>query len=877
MRPCLFILYLIIAQTQLAGQDSGVRTEGVPKVRYYTPEQYGGDNQNWDLAQGDDGVIYVANSAGVLSFDGAKWQRFNLPGRPVVRALAFTDGRLYAGGYGEFGYFTDLDKSDPTYTSLTDQIGTGGVREEIWKIELLLDGTIIFQSFARLYAFRSDKLIADVAPGIVLFGQSEGNRLVLPVAGQGLQYWSSDTGLNQLEGSERIGSRIVSSIARRGEGYLIATADTTFVLQHGKLKETELPSQVNRLLSLADGGLAAGTIDDGVYLTDESLRTTLHLNRDNGLGNNTVLALLEDKAGNLWVGLDRGLAVINRNGPLRYANAATAELGTVYAAARRGDLTYLGTNQGLFVRSGSEDRPFKPVAGTTGQVWELKVVDGLLLCGHNSGLFLVQGTTARLLPGGTGVWSTVVHPTDSSVFAQATYTGISILLDAANSVAPLRLPGYLAPLRSVAWVGDQRLLAAHASRGVMRIGLTGDLSDYDAIDTLGADITKPIVVRYGDTVLVQSTEQVLRYRNGGLEALKEFLGIPLPRGSLIIPGRPGSEEWFLVQRQTLSLFRGGELVTTVPVRLHADYPRIIPWGEDRYLLCLNDGYAIFDPQVGETDLPEMLLRKEVVAVNAVRFEAALPLFDRPVRYRYRLTHRQEEWSAWTDRPEFEFRDLWEGNYLFKVESDWPGTGVESIFTISPPWFRSTAAYLIYGAAFFAAIYLFYQLHRKRLTVQERRLELIRRRHLHRQEMHARNRELEDSVATKNRELANTTLSLAKKNEMLLQLRTELDRGRNEKVRHLIDRNLNNEEDWSIFESHFNDVHDTFLNKLRHAHPNLTSGDLQLAAYLKMGLASKEIAPLLHISLRGVENKRYRLRKKLELEGSDNLNQYLLDI
>jgi DNA-binding CsgD family transcriptional regulator len=42
----------------------------------------------------------------------------------------------------------------------------------------------------------------------------------------------------------------------------------------------------------------------------------------------------------------------------------------------------------------------------------------------------------------------------------------------------------------------------------------------------------------------------------------------------------------------------------------------------------------------------------------------------------------------------------------------------------------------------------------------------------------------------------------------------------------------------------------------------------------MDLPTKEIAPLLHISVRGVENKRYRLRKKLGLESSANLNQYL---
>ncbi len=43
---------------------------------------------------------------------------------------------------------------------------------------------------------------------------------------------------------------------------------------------------------------------------------------------------------------------------------------------------------------------------------------------------------------------------------------------------------------------------------------------------------------------------------------------------------------------------------------------------------------------------------------------------------------------------------------------------------------------------------------------------------------------------------------------------------------------------------------------------------------KLNLLSKEIAPLLNISLRGVEISRYRLRKKLGLEEGENLAEFL---
>jgi Sigma-70, region 4. len=72
------------------------------------------------------------------------------------------------------------------------------------------------------------------------------------------------------------------------------------------------------------------------------------------------------------------------------------------------------------------------------------------------------------------------------------------------------------------------------------------------------------------------------------------------------------------------------------------------------------------------------------------------------------------------------------------------------------------------------------------------------------------------------------------------------------------------------------VHDDFFKRLLLTYPQLTPGDLRLAAYLKLNLSSKEIAPLLNISVRGVENKRYRLRKKLGLPEEANLTEFILN-
>ena len=89
--------------------------------------------------------------------------------------------------------------------------------------------------------------------------------------------------------------------------------------------------------------------------------------------------------------------------------------------------------------------------------------------------------------------------------------------------------------------------------------------------------------------------------------------------------------------------------------------------------------------------------------------------------------------------------------------------------------------------------------------------------------------------------------------------------------------MNDERDWHLFEHSFNEAHESFFIKLKKLHPALVPNDLKLCAYLHMNMSSKEMSSLLNISLRGVEIRRYRLRKKLEVPHDKNLSEFLMEI
>ena len=912
-KPLKYILQILVVLCVVGTGGSSVRA-GIPgpRVRTFTPNGYGGGAQNWDVTQDDDGLIFVANSVGVLRYDGTRWVKLPLPGNPTVRAVATAGGRLYAGGYGEFGFFEAAATVAPVWHSLSSGLSILDLNEEIWNIEVLDNGHVFFQSFGRLFHYDGQHLETISPPGVMMFARARGNELLVPVTGMGIFRWEVNDDFALLPGSEALGDRQVVGLIPVRKDLMVGTADAVLMIQNGalipwsgRLNDELVGQKINRLQLLRDGTLAVGTITNGLYVFDPGDEALLRVDKTSGLGNNTVLAIFEGEAGNLWLGLDYGLDLVVRSPAISFVTGKDRPPGMIYTAVRYRGVAYFGTNQGLYRQKNTPGGyGYDLIPGTSGQVWELRETPGGLLCGHNDGTFLIRGNTVIRISDRSGGWMTVrVNEKDSLRLLQATYTGLQLLDFSGSEVTLHDVPGFNAPVRYLAWVGPQKLLAIHGSRGAFLLSLAQHNRRVTTVDTLYDPLLTQIsAAQIREGMVLQGPQGRLLLRGDSLLPMATFRGVPLSDGGYYLKGN-GSPVWFFAEPDRVKVFRGDRMINELPLQLRFPYPDVVPWTDDSWLFILDEGYS-------EVKLiPETPQQKSVIvnathrrkngwhpveptletpvlayADNDLHFAYALPVFDRSVRYRSRLLGYAGDWSGWTEAGEREFTNLPEGNYRFEVEANWFDGRSVVHFSVGPPWYRSGLAYVLYVLALLALVWMFYRLHLRRLKRQARQLEVVRRRELQRERIVTRNRELNTDVKRKSRQLADTTLALAKKNEMLLALKEELAKGKRKlpgsldhrKINNLIDRNLNNEEDWSIFESHFNEVHAAFLKRLRKQFPELSGGELKLAAYLRMNLSSKEIAPLLHISLRGVENKRYRLRKKLALEGGNDLNRYLLE-
>ena len=176
---------------------------------------------------------------------------------------------------------------------------------------------------------------------------------------------------------------------------------------------------------------------------------------------------------------------------------------------------------------------------------------------------------------------------------------------------------------------------------------------------------------------------------------------------------------------------------------------------------------------------------------------------------------------------------------------------------------------------------YYKRQREKLLEKTKRELALKEYEIKDQKLNFLNKNLKQDIENKNKELASSTMSLIKKNEFLNKIKNELKNTSNDEklvsVIQIIDKNINNSDDWKMFEEAFNNADKGFFKKIKKVHPKLTANDLRLCMYLRMNLSSKEIAPLLNISPRSIEIKRYRLRKKIDLERNVNLNDYFINL
>ncbi|WP_299336294.1 LuxR C-terminal-related transcriptional regulator [uncultured Psychroserpens sp.] len=922
---CLLVSFL------LKGQE-------IPPIQVFTPEMYKAENQNWAISQSDNRYIYVANNKGLLEFNGALWTLYETPNQTILRSVKAVGDRIYTGCYMEFGYWERNEFNELTYTSLSKTLDSPMIEDEqIWTI-IALDDFIIFQSLDRIYSYNTRSKSFNIINSettltkMVIVNET----IFFQKLNQGI--FKIENGKEKLFSDAEIlkSNRIINIFSIDGEFVFQTKQKGFFVYRDGLVSKWD--TSANNLLSnltayssirLKDGSFAIGTISNGIIKLDSKGEVDYRLNQNMGLSNNTVLTIFEDIDNNMWLGLDNGVNCINSSSPFREYDDKMGVLGAVHASKVFNDKLFIGSNQGLFYRPLHSKSEFELIEGTKGQVWFLDIFDNTLFCGHDLGTFVVNDTSTEMISGIEGTWRIRQIPNKDNLLLNGSYDGLSVL-EKQNGTWQLRnkIKGFDISSKYFEISENGQVFVSHEYKGVFKLNIDEEFQEVLKVNQ-ETSVKKGLhssLIKYNSNILYAFNEGIYAYKETKKAFEKDSLLSQAFDSFNYVSGKLEviSDKLWSFSDKNISYISPGLLsdkpkLNRIPLsntlrKSVTGYENIYPIENQRYLLGTSSGYIIID-------LNKMRERSYAIQINSVynyavdsekrnvayftsnefhnrdnnfEFTYSIPEYDKylETEYQYRLDGDYNKWSEWSKSSTELFKNLSYGDYTFNVRGRVGNQLTDNVanynFKIEKPWYLSNLMVLLYVITAVLLSALIHNVYKRKYKRQEEKLLLEAERELELKQleneqelMQLRNDQLKQDIDNKNRELAISTMSLIKKNEFLNSIKDELknvDNGNNlNPVIKIIDKNLNNTDDWKFFEEAFNNADKDFLKKIKSKHPSLTPNDLKLCAYLRLNLSSKEIAPLLNISSRSVEVKRYRLRKKMNLPHEYSLTNYILEI
>lgn len=501
------------------------------------------------------------------------------------------------------------------------------------------------------------------------------------------------------------------------------------------------------------------------------------------------------------------------------------------------------------------------------------------------------------------------------------------------------LQNYSSPTRFLQIDFQNYLWLGHTVTGIYRAQINNDLSKIVKLDTIelkhNLKINTNRIYKIENRIVVPTQNKILRwddiseqfipfneinYQLQGFEKCKAI--IPLP-----------SNHYWFIKDDEWGLFeiRYGEaklkyriLPQAYNIELVEGYENIVSLNDSLQIVCLDNGFSILNLKQldrASNDI-HMPIITEVIVWSSDQNVKSNPRKDKSSKYlipwrknnvsfsftskdvigpkhfyQYMLEGVEQNWSEWRPYTSIDYKRLTPGTYKFKVRTLNTKGHITPSATVTikvlPPVYASWMAVGFYIVSAFAVSLYTRARYKKKVKKhyeEERKLELekINKEKEEKEKViiKLQNEKLQADIENKNSQLALSTMAIVRKNQLLQDIAQELEGLKNElgyripnkyysKLSKLITQDIESDYDWEVFEKLFDQAHQNFFKRLKEKYPSLTPSDLRLCAYLRINLSSKEIAPLLNISIRGVEERRYRLRKRLGLDTNDNLNDFIL--
>lgn len=594
----------------------------------------------------------------------------------------------------------------------------------------------------------------------------------------------------------------------------------------------------------------------------------------------------------------------------------------------------------------------KSVGSIQGQIWNLSIVDDFLFCGADHGAFIVTNGTAQKIEHTPGTWGFRAFLNRSDLILASSYNGFYLLKKTNGQWLFYKtINGFSEYGINFEIDENSQIWMSHWKKGVYKLTMNKTMDSIERTelfnDQNGLESNENNKVAKNNGKIIISAEKHFYFYNPAKNKIEKYSFLEKLFGTsnlynklfffknndiwnisnVLISRAKYNNHSYAIDSTNYSVLKG-KIVAGFEHMNYLDSNYVLIGTEDGYSIANLQKSKINNDTILNVAIKEVHLTRQNDSIvncsyclntkktpefnyneNSIRFEFIATEYRKEdaIAYSYRLVGFENNWSEYTLNRNKEYTNLKKGKYVFMVRAKNSFNNLTSetsyTFAILPAWYESIVAKIFYFLLILFALYMIARyLNAKSdqkivgiTEMKEQEMKLQKQHFMKEAEkketeiINLKNQKLHYELRHKSQDLASSTMNLIRKNEVLLEINSDLDKLEEDilskkdaektieqlrKMQLYIKKNIQYDNSWKKFQENFDLVYENYLKRLGEQYPKLTVSDKKLCAYLKMNLNSKEIAPLLNMSYRSVEMSRYRLRKKLELDRNINLTDFL---
>ena len=902
------------------------------------------------LDQSKNGLYYMATSAGLLETDGVNHYLYRKGKLTNLSAIyVVSDDLIFSAGLGGFGRWDKNEFGDFEYTSLHYVSPTKeDYLQPTFRNVVIHKNIVVFKSQDLLFYYnlnngdisslKAPKYFNNIykTKSFLFFSDFDGG--VYTINGDDVTLFADFNKTNsQLVNVIEIAQNDFVFIFKNGQ---VWSKKEAYIKNVATLESVV----INTAILNKNNELVIGTNQNGVYFFDDQLKPIKTVLDSDGLNSNYVKRLYEDDQKNLWVISGNEIHQIRQDNAITFIKKSNTN-GQSNGFLLHGNMLLNASNQGLFnIEIKSNKVTSTLVENSQGVNWQIEKIDNTIFVGHEKGIFTYErDNSLKLLHAVNGVWNFKQHKSRKDLIYCGTYNGI-IILKKINGKWSFykRLDGFYDSSRFIEF-DNNYLWVCHPAKGFFKLALGDNLENITSFDFLNNFNSNDAFFynyffKLNDELIFYNPAGFYKYdkTDKTFYKTKAVAEMFLSISDLSFVKQLDNSLWFSTNNhiglydlglQKLTSFKNNKIKTL---------------GDFSKFKRLNQKYVLFNSEdqvfvLNEEDIgqkkKDSVIHKPIIkyvkflgvndtiryntndngiksfpyANNSLFIQAMLPKYLGKSSYHveYKI-NSQGTWLKADESLSIKVSGLETNRYkIFIRTNNSIGNFSDEVvipFEIKPKWYLSEVAFAIYVVIVVTLVLFLLRIQeaknkkKNKILVQEEKRKQIER--INRLELQKLKDEktmlaleqdkLQLEIKNRNQELAFSTYTNIKKNDLLIKLKNYIYKINNvDKTKDLdpvmrsvikrIDKDLKESYDWVKFEFHFKKSNPDFFINLNKLHPQLTSNDVRICAFIKLNIPSKQMASLLNINPKSLEMTRYRLRKKLGLANRIDLYSYIKTI